>query len=279
MSEPLNDAMLDKLRTFDLKPDDQVWMATVDRLQAALTAAQAERDEAVKRLAKYEATTAYKVLVPLDEYEAMEQAVALAAAATKAAKATLNWDDAKPPRTRTDAAWNEGLDTGWKQAMQHVQEALATPNELIEVLLSKVKGYDEAVALVAVLREELQTAHDRMDDLSAADPLTVADMSAKQDCLWCSGCGYTPGLGILHADDCPLLGFRAALAKSNEQVAALLLDAERGRRVADREWWMKFLMEHFCGGYCTLRGEQHCKCMTDTDAIIAALTEVGTPPL
>ena len=86
MSEPLNDAMLDKLRTFDLKPDDQVWMATVDRLQAALTAAQAERDEAVKRLAKYEATTAYKVLVPLDEYEAMEQAVALAAAATKAAK-------------------------------------------------------------------------------------------------------------------------------------------------------------------------------------------------
>lgn len=45
MSEPLTDEMLAKLRTFELKPDDQVWMATIDRLQAALTAAQTERDE------------------------------------------------------------------------------------------------------------------------------------------------------------------------------------------------------------------------------------------
>jgi hypothetical protein len=47
VSEPLTDEMLAKLRTFELKPDDQVWMATIDRLQAALTAAQTERDEAV----------------------------------------------------------------------------------------------------------------------------------------------------------------------------------------------------------------------------------------
>ena len=45
--------------------------------------------------------------------------------------------------------------TEFDHFMKSVRAALATPNELIEVLLSKVKGYDEAVALVAVLREEI----------------------------------------------------------------------------------------------------------------------------
>ena len=43
MSEPLTDEMLAKLRTFELKPDDQVWMATIDRLQAEVARLNGQR--------------------------------------------------------------------------------------------------------------------------------------------------------------------------------------------------------------------------------------------
>ena len=119
---------------------------------------------------------------------------------------------------------------------------------------------DEAVALAAVLRGELE----KVWPLFGRVPLHLD--TADEEVL--AGVVFTLSHQQSTEFDHFMKSVRAALATPNEQVAALLRDAERGRRAGDREWLIQVLA----------REDINPNGPSDkdlADAIIAALNEEG----
>ena len=119
---------------------------------------------------------------------------------------------------------------------------------------------DEAVALAAVLRGELE----KVWPLFGRIPLHLD--TADEEVL--AGVVFTLSHQQSTEFDHFMKSVRAALATPNEQVAALLRDAERGRRAGDREWLIQVLA----------REDINPNGPSDkdlADAIIAALNEEG----
>ena len=122
---------------------------------------------------------------------------------------------------------------------------------------------DEAVALAAVLRGELE----KVWPLFGRIPLHLD--TADEEVL--AGVVFTLSHQQSTEFDHFMKSVRAALATPNEQVATLLRDAERGRRVTEPGWPARMLAD-----------QQVCDSLNagnlaDGLERIAALTEGGAP--
>ena len=144
--------------------------------------------------------------------------------------------------------------------MPQIEKATSNFDRVFTALQRVEAERDEAVALAAVLRGELE----KVWPLFGRIPLHLD--TADEEVL--AGVVFTLSHQQSTEFDHFMKSVRAALATPNEQVAALLRDAERGRRAGDREWLIQVLA----------REDINPNGPSDkdlADAIIAALNEEG----